>query len=431
LQSSLYILLEDNALEAQTDVQTYLERGKQALAQGQGRDAAIAYAHAAQIEPDNPMVHLGLAEANLALGSYGVVYMACRKVLELQPQGGVESDMAKALLDLLDRRYERALQDLETVINEDPGNAYAHAMRAYLLRMSGQSYDAGLARARAARLSFGGHFDNSFPPVEPTVTPGYSVTPAQPNITDQQNQNEQIAGGYTGARSEQEPIPTWSQPNNMQRQMVRTRFWMSQHPRFVTNILIGINVAVYIILVILSLTVGAGLGQLGGIDQNVIINAGGQVNILVAQGQVWRIFTAMFLHFNLLHIGLNMLSLFLIGGVVEMVFGKWRYLVIYLGSGIVGGIVTYFVMPPETLAAGASGAIFGVFGALGVFYIMNRQALGRYGAGAITNWLFWLGLNLVFGFSQPGIGIWDHIGGLVAGIIIAALLMPRLRRRAV
>lgn len=418
-------------MEAQTDVQTYLERGKQALAQGQGRDAAIAYAHAAQIEPDNPMVHLGLAEANLALGSYGVVYMACRKVLELQPQGGVESDMAKALLDLLDRRYERALQDLETVINEDPGNAYAHAMRAYLLRISGQSYDAGLARARAARLSFGGHFDNSFPPVEPTVTPGYSVTPAQPNVTDQQNQNEQIAGGYTGARSEQEPIPTWSQPNNMQRQMVRTRFWMSQHPRFVTNILIGINVTVYVILAILSMTVGAGLGQLGGIDQNVIINAGGQVNFLVAQGQVWRIFTAMFLHFNLLHIGLNMLSLFLIGGVVEMVFGKWRYLLIYLGSGMVGGIVTYFVMPPETLAAGASGAIFGVFGALGVFYIVNRQALGRYGAGAITNWLFWLGLNLVFGFSQPGIGIWDHIGGLVAGMIIAALLMPRLRRRAV
>src|SRR5258708_19800728 len=80
LQSSPYILLEDNALEAQTDVQTYLERGKQAIAQGQGRDAAIAYAHAAQIEPDNPMVHLGLAEANLALASYGVVYIACLNV---------------------------------------------------------------------------------------------------------------------------------------------------------------------------------------------------------------------------------------------------------------------------------------------------------------------------------------------------------------
>ena len=416
-------------MEAQTDVQTYLERGKQALAQGQGRDAAIAYAFAAQIEPDNPMVHLGLAEANLALGSYGVVYMACRKVQELQPQGGVESDMAKALLDLLDRRYERALQDIEIVINEDPGNAYAHAMRSYLLRVSGQSYDAGLARARAARLSFGGHFDNCFPPIEPTAPPAYSATPVQPKITDQAPTNSQIVEGST-ARSEQEPIPTWSQHSNMQRQAIRTRFWMSQHPRFVTNILISINVAVYVILVVLSMTIGAGLGQLGAIDQNVLVNAGAQVNFLVAQGQVWRIFTAMFLHFNLLHIGLNMLSLFLIGGVVEMVFGKWRYLLIYLGSGIVGGILTFYVSPLNTLAAGASGAIFGVFGALGIFYIFNRQALGRYGAGAITNWLFWLGLNLVFGFSQPGIGIWDHIGGLVAGMIIAALLMPRTRRRA-
>jgi tetratricopeptide (TPR) repeat protein len=88
-------------LEAQTDIQDYLERGKQALAQGQARDAAIAFAHAAQIEPNNPIVHLGLAEANLALGSYGVVYLACRKVQELQPAGGVESNLAQSLLDLL------------------------------------------------------------------------------------------------------------------------------------------------------------------------------------------------------------------------------------------------------------------------------------------------------------------------------------------
>ncbi|HLQ29865.1 MAG TPA: protease, partial [Ktedonobacteraceae bacterium] len=80
-------------MEAQTDIQTYFEQGKQALAYGQGREAAIAYAHAAQLEPNNPMAHLGLAEANLALGSYGVVYMACRKVQELQPEGGFESTM--------------------------------------------------------------------------------------------------------------------------------------------------------------------------------------------------------------------------------------------------------------------------------------------------------------------------------------------------
>jgi tetratricopeptide (TPR) repeat protein len=142
-------------VEAKTDVQSYLEQGKQALAQGQGREAAIAYAHAAQIETDNPMVHLGLAEANLALGNFGVVQMACRRVQELQPDGGIEGMTAQALLDLLDRHYDRALQYADAIIAQDPSIAYVHSMRAYLLRTQGQDYDANLARARAARLSYG------------------------------------------------------------------------------------------------------------------------------------------------------------------------------------------------------------------------------------------------------------------------------------
>ena len=406
-------------MEAQTDIQTYMNRGKQALAQGERREAAIAFAHAAQIEPNNPAVHLGLAEANLALGSYGVVYMACRKVQELQPEGGVESTMAQALLNLLDRRYDRALQDVDTVISQDPGNGYAHALRSYLLRINGQDYDANLARARAARLSYGGHYDNCFPPVEPIVTPAYSgVTPS--STTPNGNEDREQVDDPGATAGQREAIPTWSRPNGMQRQMIRTRFAISQNPRLVTNILIGINVAVYLILAFLSRSVD--------IDPNVLLTAGAQYGPLVAQGEYWRIFTAMFLHFNIFHIGLNMLSLFFIGTAVEVFYGKWRYLVIYLVSGIVGGIATQ-ILTPNALAAGASGAIFGVFGALGVFYLFNRRALGAYGQGAIMNWVFWLGLNLVFGFSNTGIGIWDHIGGLVAGMAIAAILMPRSRRR--
>jgi len=409
-------------LEAQTDIQDYLERGKQALAQGQARDAAIAFAHAAQIEPNNPVVHLGLAEANLALGSYGVVYLACRKVQELQPAGGVESKLAQSLLDLLDRRYDRALQDIDAVVNEDPSNAYAHALRAYLLRLNGQDYDAGLERARAARLSNGGRFENCFPPVEPLSTPGYG--PMASPSPDSNIGNDAPTFVSNRPQVEQEPVPTWSRPNGIQRQMVRTRFALSQRPRLVTNILIGINVAIYVVLAILS-------QNPFNISVYVLANAGAQINSLVAQGQIWRIFTAMFLHFSITHIGLNMLSLFFVGSAVEVMYGKWRYLLIYLASGIVGGIVTFFVMPPNTIAVGASGAIFGVFGALGVFYIANRQALGAYGRGAIGNWLFWIGLNLVFGFSVPGIGIWDHIGGLIAGMLLGFLLMPRLGRRRV
>jgi membrane associated rhomboid family serine protease len=414
-------------LEAQTDVQTYMDRGKQALAQGQGREAAIAYAHAAQIEPDNPQVHLGLAEANLALGSYGVVYMASRKVQELQSEGGIESTMAQALLDLLDRRYDRALQNVDSVISQDPANGYAHALRAYLLRINKQDYDAGLARSRASRLSYGGTFENVFPPVEP-VSPGYSNPFVPPTIAGQPNgQGTDNASDSRTERveREREPVPTWSRPNTMQRRVIRTRFMLSQNPRFVTNIIIAINVLVFVIVALLNHTIDFTSVQ-GQID---LVNAGAQYNVLVAQGQVWRIFTAMFLHFNLIHIGLNMISLFLIGAAVEVFYGKWRYLVIYLLSGIAGGIAAYFFYPPETVAAGASGAIFGVFGALGVFYIVNRRALGRYGAGAITNWIFWLSLNLVFGFSVAGIGIVDHIGGLVAGVVIGVLLIPRLRAR--
>jgi membrane associated rhomboid family serine protease len=420
-------------LEAQTDVQTYMERGRQALAQGAGKDAAIAYAHAAQIEPENPYIHLGLAEANLALGSYGVVYMACKKVQELQPEGGPASNMAQALLNLLDRRYDRALQNVELVTADDPSNAYAHALRAYLLRINGQDYDAGLARARASRLSYGGTFENDFPPVDPVRAPGYNGTNGMPS-----SNNTPGTATMTGApQIDRDQIPGWTQvrpggsggPSQIQRRAIRTRFWLSRNPRFITNILIAINALVFLISLLLSVTQGAGIQQLLGADPNILVAMGAQVNLLVGQGQVWRIFTAMWLHLNILHIGLNMLSLFFVGTAIEVFYGKWRYLTIYLLSGIIGGIVSYFVEGPDFIAVGASGAIFGVFGALGVFYFVNRRALGRYGTGAITNWVFWLGLNLVFGFSDPNIGIVDHIGGLVAGMVIAAILIPRLERR--
>ena len=396
-------------MEAQTDLQTYLEQGKQALAQGQAREAAIAYAHGAQMELDSPMVHLGLAEANLALGNYGVVQMACRRVQELQPTGGLEVVTAQALLDLLDRRYERALQNIDAAIDLDPSIAYAHALRAYLLRIMKQDYDANLARARAARLSYGGRFDNSFPLVE-SGNNGASVPP----ISSAQVPN--------GSNPRVEPgVPTWSQ-DRMRRQIVRTRFALSQYPGLVTNAIIAVNVVVYLILALLS-------GSITDISQNALILAGAQNTTLIQlTGEYWRIFTAMFLHFNLPHIGLNMLSLFFIGRAVEVFYGKGRYLIIYLASGIVGGIVTFFLLP-DALAAGASGAIFGVFGALGVFYLVNRRALGTFGQGAIGNWLFWLALNLVWGLSDPNIGIVDHIGGLVAGMLLAFLLIPRLGRR--
>ncbi|QBD79156.1 hypothetical protein EPA93_25525 [Ktedonosporobacter rubrisoli] len=252
-------------MEAQTDIQTYLEQGKMALAQGQGREAAIAYAHGAQLEADNPMVHLGLAEANLALGNYGVVQMACRRVQELQPQGGIEATMAQALRDLLDRRYDRALQQVDSAISQDPGVAYAHALRSFLLRTLGQDYDANLARARAARLSYGGRFEKCFPSVEPSksYTSGYNgnTSGSHPSV-----ERESVSM----PRPEREQIPAWSQPNRMQRQMIRTRFVLSQFPALVTYALIIINALVF----------------LAGAVFPGIYGFGVQVNALVLQGSI-------------------------------------------------------------------------------------------------------------------------------------------------
>lgn len=408
-------------MEAQTDVKTYLDQGKQALAQGQGREAAIAYAHAAQLEPENPLVHLGLAEANLALNSYGVVQMACHKTQELAPQGPMY-ELAQALLDLLDRRYEQALRHTDAAIQDDPGNAYAHALRAYLLRVTHQDYDAGLARSRASRLSFGGTFENCFPPVEPVYAGGFSSQPtgfAPPSTTP-------ASSPETLQQAQQrEQVPTWSRPNNVQRRMIRTRFWLSQHPRFLTYLLIVLNVIAYLIVALISHEF-VDFSDGNGLQALVIMGA--QRNVLVAQGQFWRLFTAMFLHFSIAHIAINMLSLFFVGSLVEIFYGKWRYLVIYLVSGIVGGLVFYF-LTPGGLAVGASGAIAGAFGALGAFFIVNRRALGPAGTSLIGQWVFWLVLNAAFDFYNAGsIGWQDHLGGLVAGLVLGIVLLPPLRR---
>jgi membrane associated rhomboid family serine protease len=332
--------------------------------------------------------------------------------------------MASALLNLLDRRYDRALQDVDAVISQDPGMGYAHALRSYLLRATGHDYDAQLARARAARLSYGGHFDNDFPPLENT-TSGYRGIGASNGVGTAQSNGPYASGSQadTTGTSAAEPVPAWSRPNGMQRQMIRTRFALSQRPRIVTYTLIVINVVIFIIMAIQS-------QNIMDVTQTPLFNLLAQDNLAVLQdGQFWRIFTAMFVHLNILHIGLNMLSLFFIGPAVEVFFGKWRYLVIYLGAGIIGGIATLIptlLGGPDIAAAGASGAIFGVFGALGVFFFVNRRVLG---GGIIGQWVFWLAINIFWDFSQPNIGIQDHIGGLIAGIILGVILMPRLRPR--
>jgi membrane associated rhomboid family serine protease len=380
-------------MEAPISAQEYVAQGTKLLWQGQLREAAAAFAHAAQADPNLVGGHLGLAQASLALGSYGMVHMACRRVQELEP-AGPNADMARALIFLLDRRYDRALEAVERIIAADPGNAYAHALRGYLLRQTGRGYEAALAEAKSERLAGPSDFLLLFPRATPPVQP----TPI--NI------------GMEAPRAPEQPEPAWQPPPQIRRQVVRARFVTRGLP-IVTLTLIGINVLVFLVGLALS-------RNLSDPTNNVIYDQGFEYGPYITQDhEYWRILTAMFLHANWIHIGLNMLSLYFIGPFVESIYGSWRFAIIYFATGIFGGILV-LLLAPNSAELGASGAIFGVFGALGVFFWEKRRALG---GAMLTQWLFWLILNLGFTFSNSDISVSGHIGGLSMGLLLGLLLM--------
>lgn len=130
-------------------------------------------------------------------------------------------------------------------------------------------------------------------------------------------------------------------------------------------------------------------------------------------GNEWyRLFTAMFIHLSWPHIALNMLSLYFVGRALEPVLGWWRYLVVYLVAGFGGNVSAYLFSGLDTFSAGASGAIFGIFGA---YFVLARRA--RVNTSGIVTILV---LNLVYSFSISGISWQAHVGGLITGIVIAA-----------
>jgi membrane associated rhomboid family serine protease len=389
-------------MEQQTDVRALIERGDELLKDERIPEAAAEFARAAQVAPQDPAGHLGLAQANLALGQYQIAGMAIEQVRQLAP-GSADAAQADAISAVIDRRYEAALEAVDREIALDPTRAYSHALRAYIFRRLGRNYDAALAEARAARLSGKRDWDKVFPPVDRAALP-FVPMPAP------------VAPPVGGPQAYAAPRP-WDQRSQVERQMTRIRF-MTRGLPIATFSLIIINVIVFGLSLLFPVLVDWG----AMIDRAVINNP----------LQAYRFVTAMFLHNGLLHIGLNMLSLYFVGVITERIFGTWRFLLIYFLSGIIGGL-TQFGIDIYTnnlgAAVGASGAIFGIFGALGAFFLLRRRALGPAGNSLIGQWFFWLLINLVFSFSVPGIAAYDHIGGLVAGLILGLLLLPGQRSR--
>jgi rhomboid protease GluP len=147
-----------------------------------------------------------------------------------------------------------------------------------------------------------------------------------------------------------------------------------------------------------------------------------KINDLIRQGEFWRFVTPIFFHANVLHIFFNMYALYSIGLQIERPLGYARFLMIYFFAGIAGVFASFLFTPTPSL--GASGAIFGLIGALAVFLYRNRNLFGAAGRNMLYNVIFIIVANLVISVSVPEIDLWGHVGGLATGSVLAWLLTP-------
>ena len=183
--------------------------------------------------------------------------------------------------------------------------------------------------------------------------------------------------------------------------MMKRRSFMSP-----TIILVAANVLVYICTSLVG-------GSFIETDYEVM-RTFGQYNLNVFEGQYWQLISSIFVHADIIHLGLNMLFLLIFGLRAEELFTTEEYFFVYMLSGIAGNIMTLFLMSPYTVSIGASGAIFGMYGA-GLIYM--RKTFGQSIAGALLYAFLLLMLS-----TGIGVNIVAHFGGLAAGLIIGYAL---------
>ena len=189
---------------------------------------------------------------------------------------------------------------------------------------------------------------------------------------------------------------------------VRTLRSLEREPTL-TYSLIGVNVLVAIAVFVS----GASAISFGG---GSLLDALAVSQVSIAQGEVWRLVTAGFVHAGMLHLAFNMFALYVLGGLLEPAIGKLRFALIYFVSLLAGSFGALLLTAPTVPTVGASGAVFGMMGA--AIVVMRKRGINPMESGLGL----WLGLNLAITFLIPGISIGGHIGGLIGGAVAAALL---------
>ncbi|GGC64244.1 hypothetical protein GCM10011410_15930 [Hoyosella rhizosphaerae] len=176
----------------------------------------------------------------------------------------------------------------------------------------------------------------------------------------------------------------------------------------VTLSLIAVNVVVFLLTAAQAGNIAVNYRGSGIFDAFVLFSP------LVALGEFERLVGSGFLHIGPLHLAVNMFALYIVGREVEIVLGKWRYIAVY-GISLLGGSAAVMWMQAAVPTAGASGAVFGLFGALAIILLRLRQNA--------TGVFVIIGINIFISVTIPGISLWGHLGGLATGAVAAAGLL--------
>jgi membrane associated rhomboid family serine protease len=188
-----------------------------------------------------------------------------------------------------------------------------------------------------------------------------------------------------------------------------------------TFILVGLNLGVFFLM-----WMSGGMSLMSA-DDAALIGFGAKFNPLIdGQHQYWRLVTCIFIHIGFAHLIMNNYALWILGQQIEQIYGSSRFVLLYLAAGIVGSLSSYIFMP-ESLSAGASGAIFGLFGVMGTFAFRYRKEIpAALRRDIIRRIIPIILINLAFGFSVRFVDNSAHIGGLLAGVALA-LVVPYKR----
>lgn len=192
------------------------------------------------------------------------------------------------------------------------------------------------------------------------------------------------------------------------------------------------------LLIFIAIVIGFGIEIATGAwtDPAALADLGAIVpSLIIEDGKYWRLLSAMFLHGDgtarggLLHVGLNLYVLWQLGRLFEIMFGSRRFLTIYFVTGIAASLTTllrFFVMESDGASVGASGAIFGIIGALIVSIRRSpRWRNERWARGIVQQLMFWIVVNIVIGFTVPQIDMAAHVGGFLTGLLLGATLPQR------